>query len=66
MKYDSPKNHCVGCYMDQGTFLSLRTYSVCMGSGKSGKSWDFVMAFPRTGISPGKKDCRPWKVLEIC
>jgi len=29
-----------------------------MGPGKPGKSWNFIVAFSRTGKS--------WKVLEIC
>ena len=33
-------------------------YRVRTGPGRPGKSWNFIMAFSRTGKS--------WKVLEIC
>ena len=41
------------------------TTRVRMGPGKPGKSWNFIMAFSRTGKSWKKGHC-PWKVLEIC
>jgi len=31
--------------------LTADMYRVCMGPGKPGKSWNFVVAFSRTGKS---------------
>ena len=54
--------------MLSGMLMILSISRVRTGPGKPGKSWNFVMAFSRTGKSwkkatgPGKS----WKVLEIC
>jgi len=37
---------------------------VCTGPGKPGKSWNFIVAFSRTGVL--EKGYWSWKVLEIC
>ena len=43
---------------------SETSYRVHTGPGKPGKSWDFIIAFSRTGKS--WKGHWSWKVLEIC
>ena len=58
---DKPLLLFAWCVLGQNALLSHR---VRTGPGKPGKSWNFILAFSRTGKS-WKKSHWSWKVLEI-